>query len=693
MRSTQAQLPPIRNIALLGHCGSGKSTLIEALLNEAGAITEHDEHRIINNTAQERQAEHSLETWLFHTRDQHSQINLIDTPGTTELFGRAVAVMPATESVALVINARQGIEPVTRKAFELLQTSHKCGLIVINQCDASDAKVSDTLLAIQQRFGAHCLPINLPSADYTTMVDCYFEPDYAADVAISSVTAAHERLVEQVIEVDDELMECYLEQGQSITPTQLHDPFEQCLREGHLLPVCFVSAKTGAGIAQLLRVINELMPTPAEGNPPLFFKRDLVHKVLQDDGLTITEPDTPVSVLPDPDAHVIAHVFKVVTDPFVGRIGMFRIHQGTVRTGSQLFIGDGRRAFRVNHLLKLQGNQSVEVDAAGPGDICAVARVDNIHFDAVLHDSHDEDHFYLQPLTFPAPMSALAVEATSHGDEQKLSDVLQRMAVEDPSFVISGMVAGQRTARNEMVISGLGRVHLQTILDKMQMVYHLNVTTRLPGIPYRETILKPASGHHRHKKQSGGSGQFGEVYLRIEPLPRGAGFEFASEVVGGVIPSQYLPAVEKGVREVMSSGAIAGYPMQDIRVVVYDGKHHSVDSKEIAFVTAGKKAFLDAISRAEPVLLEPYMALQVTTPVWSVGDITGHLSAERGLVTGSESKADGEVCIDAEVPLATVLEYSTVLRSMTSGEGEFTMVFSRYEQVPATIQQTLTTRH
>ena len=690
MRSNPVQLSPIRNIALLGQSGSGKSTLIEALLCEAGAT--HDESRVINNTLQEQQAEHSLETWLFHAHGPNAHINLIDTPGTPELFGRAVAVMPAVESIALVINACHGVELVSRKAFELMQTSNKCGLIVINQCDDSDAKVADTLQALQQRFGAHCLPINLPSADYTTMIDCYFAPDYQAEVAMDSVSAAHERLIEQVIEVDDELMECYLEQGQSITPEQLHAPFEQCLREGHLLPVCFVSAKTGAGIAQLLRIINELMPTPAEGNPPSFFKRELVQKVVQADGSTTIEPDTAVTVRPDPDAHVIAHVFKVITDPFVGRIGVFRVHQGTITTGSQLFIGDGRRAFRVNHLLQLQGNQSVEVSAAGPGDICAVARLDNIHFDAVLHDSHDEDHFYLQPVTFPRPMSALAIEACRRGDEQKLSDTLQRMTVEDPSFAVKGMLGDQQASKNEMVICGLGRTHLQTVLDKMQSVYHLDVVSRLPGIPYRETILKPAEGHHRHKKQSGGSGQFGEVMLRIEPLARGAGFEFASEVVGGVIPSQYLPGVEKGVREVMSQGAIAGYPMQDIRVVVYDGKHHSVDSKEIAFVTAGKKAFLNAISHAEPILLEPYMAVQVTTPLWSVGDITGHLSAERGVITGSQAKAGGEVCIEAVVPLATMLEYSTVLRAMTSGEGEFDMEFSHYEPVPPAIQQALTTR-
>ena len=680
MKSGMAELhsDPIRNIALLGHSGSGKSALIEALLIQSGAIVDQEGQggrRVTDFTPLEQQSGHSLESSLFHLHHQSSHINLIDTPGTPELFGRAMSILPAVESVALVINARQGVEPVARKSFDLMQDRKKCGLIIVNHCDATDAKTENTLSALQDRFGQHCLPINLPSRDHSQVVDCYFQPDYNAEVAFSSVIEAHDRLVEQVIEVDDDLMDLYLEQGQSIEPPQLHDPFEQCLREGHLLPVCFVSARTGAGIDQLLRIINELMPTPEEGNAPLFMKKE---------GSKMGEPGEAVSVTADPEAHTIAHVFKVITDPFIGRMGVFRIHQGTVKTGSQLYIGDGRKAFRVNHLLKLQGEQSQEVSSAGPGDICAVAKVDNIHFDAVLHDSHDEDHFYLEPLVFPEPMSSLAIDTTRHGDEQKLSDTLHRMTLEDPSLIVE-----HRESRNETVISGLGSVHLQMVLEKMQVIYNIDVSTRLPGIPYRETILKASEGHYRHKKQSGGSGQFGEVFLRVEPLPRGGGFEFASEVVGGVIPSQYIPAVEKGVREVMSAGAIAGYPMQDIRVVVYDGKHHSVDSKEIAFATAGKKAFLDAISRADAILLEPFVALKVTAPVWSVGDITGHLCTDRGMITGSESRDGDEVCIEAEAPLASIMEYSDALKSMTSGEGEFSMTFRRYEQVPATVQKAL----
>lgn len=673
---------PIRNLALLGHAGSGKSTLVEALLQRAGnkplQVGQGRGTPITDFTRQEQEAGHSLETALFHLNHHQTRINLIDTPGNPDFFGRAMSILPAVETAGLVVNARQGVELVTRKAFELMQQRDKCGLIIINHCDASEAKAEQTLLELQRLFGGCCLPINLPSKDGSRVVDCYFSPEYNAEVAFSSVTQAHDTLVEQVIEMDEGLMELYLEQEQSIEPAQLHDPFEQCLRESHLLPVCFVSAKTGAGLDLLLDIIAELMPTPWEGNPPLFMKKNMKKTVGEE---AVGES---VEVVSDPDRHAIAHVFKVVTDPFVGRMGVFRIHQGTIHNGSQLFVGEDRKAFRVNHLLKLQGAEHIEVDSAGPGEICAVAKVDSIHFDAVLHDSHDEDHFYLKPLGFPPSMSSLAITPVRHGDEQKLSDILHKVLIEDPSIRLE-----HNEQYNETIISGLGDGHLQAVLARMKENHDLEVRTSEPGIPYRETIQKPAEGHHRHKKQSGGAGQFGEVFLRIEPLERGAGFEFSSEVVGGAIPGPFIPAVEKGVLEVMHSGAIAGSPMQDIRVVVYDGKHHSVDSREIAFVTAGRKAFLDAVSQASPVILEPYVSLEVRAPDWSVGDITGHLASDRGMVTGTEALDNGYVCVRAEIPLASMSGYSNLLKSITSGEGEFVMELSHYEAVPADIQKAL----
>jgi len=486
------------------------------------------------------------------------------------------------------------------------------------------------------------------------------------------VAGAHTEIVDQVVELDEALMEQYLEQGQSLSPEQLHEPFEAALREGHLIPVCFVSATTGAGIDQLLRIFAELMPNPAEGNPPQFLKDT------GDDGV-------PITVVPDPARHALAHVFRIAIDPFVGRLAVFRIHQGTITKDSQLFVGDGRKPFRIGHLFSLQGREHREIERGIPGDICAVAKVEAIHYDAVLHDSHDEDHIHLRPLAMPQPMYGLAVKAKSRGDEQKISDALHKLAAEDP-----GLQVEYHASLNETVLRGQGELHLRLVLEKLRTHYHVEVETYPPRIAYRETITAGAEGHHRHKKQTGGAGQFGEVFLRVEPLPRGGGFEFVDAVVGGAIPKQFIPAVEKGVLQAMEEGAIAGYPMQDIRVTVYDGKHHPVDSKEVAFVTAGRKAFLDAVLKARPVVLEPLVTAEIETPATAVGDITSDLSARRGRINDTHPKNNGTTGISALVPLAELENYATKLQSLTGGEGNFNMAFSHYDPVPANIQQELT---
>jgi elongation factor G len=365
-------------------------------------------------------------------------------------------------------------------------------------------------------------------------------------------------------------------------------------------------------------------------------------------------------------------------------MGVFRVHQGTVRRDSQLFVGDGRKAFKVAHLFKLRGKEHVEVQAAIPGDIAAVAKVDELHYDAVLHDSHAEDHLHLAPMAFPKPMFGLAVEAASKGQEQKLSTALHKLAEEDPAFAVS-----HDAELNETVLRGLSDLHLRVMLDRLKDRYGVEVKTRPPRIAYRETIGAKAEGHHRHKKQTGGAGQFGEVFLRIEPLARGTGFEFADEVKGGTIPGQFIPAVEKGVRQALASGAVAGYPIQDLRVVVYDGKFHSVDSKEVAFVAAGKKAFLDAVAKARPQVLEPIVDLEVSAPEQHMGDISGGLAAKRARISGTDSARGGEIVVRAQVPLSELEGYAAELKSVTAGRGRYSLDFSHYEPVPAQVQQKL----
>ena len=599
-------------------------------------------------------------------------INLLDTPGYPDFMGRAMSVLPSIETAAVVISAQAGIETITQKMMDAAAARNLCRLIIINKIDAEDVDFSALMDRIKEAYGRECLPINLPTGNGQGVADCFFNLS-GSETDFSSVESAHTEIIDQVVEVDEALMEVYLEQGDELKPEQLHNPFEKALREGHLIPVCFTSARTGAGIAELLDIFSHLMPNPAEGNPPPFLKG---------------EGDTaePIEIQPTPEHHALAHVFKLTVDPFVGRLGVFRIHQGVVNKDSQLFIGDSRKPFKVGHLLKIQGKDHQEIERGVPGDICAVAKVDDLYFDAVLHDSHEDDHIHLKSIECPMPMFGLAIQAKSRSDEQKITDTLQKLDAEDPCFHVE-----HNAVLNETVIRGLGDLHLRVILEKMQSQYHVEVDTRPPRIAYRETISMKAEGHHRHKKQTGGAGQFGEVFLRIEPLERGAGFEFVNAVVGGVIPSTFILAVEKGVRKVLDTGAIAGYSFHDIRVTVYDGKHHSVDSNEISFITAGKRALLEAIQKAKPLVLEPIVNIKITAPNTKMGDITGDLSSKRGRINGTSTLPNGMVVIDGKVPLSELTNYQSQLKSVTGGEGSYTMELSHYGPVPAKVQQQLMT--
>jgi len=466
-------------------------------------------------------------------------------------------------------------------------------------------------------------------------------------------------------------MELYLEQGEDLAPERLRDAFQTALRDGHLIPVCFSSIERDVGVAKLLRVITELFPSPIAGNRPRF-------------SIGQGEAAAPYQVEADPTAPVIAHVFKVAIDPFVGKLGFFRIHAGTVTKDSQLYVAGERKPSKVGHLFAPRGKDNIEVSSGLPGDIRAVSKMDGISFDCLLRGSDEEDGLCIVAVERPASMHGLAIEAKTHGDEQKISDSLNKLAAEDPCFIVE-----QNPALKETVIRGLSDLHLRIVLERLKDRYNVEVETRVPRIAYRETIRVATEGHNRHKKQTGGAGQFGEVYLRVEPLARGTGFEFVDKVVGGAIPQGLIPAVEKGVRQVIDGGAIAGYPMQDIRVTVHDGKYHPVDSKEVAFVAAGKKAFLDAIGRAKPIVLEPIADIAVTVPAENMGDITGDLASKRGRISGTTTLAGGMLVVSGQVPLSELGGYQSELKSVTGGAGSFTMELSHYDPVPAQIQKQL----
>ncbi len=665
----------IRNLALVGHAAAGKTLLAEALLHAAGAIPAKGSLErgttVCDYDAQEKRMQHSLDSAICHLETGGTHVTLLDTPGIPDFIGRSLSVLEAVETAAVVVSAVAGVEAMTQRMMDFARDRGLCRLLIVNKIDHPDARPGEVLEQLRERFGKECLPVNLPAQRGKSVVDVFFQ-NTGGETDFSSVEAAHTEIIDQVVEVDEDLMALYLEQGEELQPAQLHDPFEEALREGHLIPVCFVSAETGAGIMELLDVIARLMPNPAEGNPPPFLKGDGSKAVR-------------VEVRPDADRHVVAHVFKIAIDPFVGKLGIFRMHQGRVQAGAQLFVGDARKPVRIAHLYRQQGKDMIEVPEAIPGDICALAKLDEMHFDAVLHDSHDEDNHHLKSIKFPPAMLGLAIEPERRGEEQRLADTLHKLVAEDPCVRVE-----HHPAVNETVLYGMGELHLRVMLERMTERYNVHVKTRPPSIPYRETITGPAEGHHRHKKQTGGAGQFGEVYLRIEPLERGAGFDFVDEVVGGAIPHQFIPAIEKGVRQVLEGGAIAGYPLQDLRVTVYDGKHHSVDSKEVAFVAAGKKAFMEAVAKAGPTVLEPIVKVEITAPSGSIGDITGDLATKRGRINGSDTLPGDRIAVSAFVPLAELTDYQTRLKALTGGEGSYTLDLSHYDPVPPRTLQELT---
>jgi elongation factor G len=664
----------IRNVALAGAAGGGKTLLLEALLLNAGAIRSKGSLQrgttVSDFDPQEKRLQHSLDPALCGFDYDATHINLIDTPGYPDFLGRTLSVLEAVEAVAIVVSAVNGIDTLTQRLMDFARDRELCRLIVVNKIDSRDAESAAVLEELRATFGPECLPLNLPADGGQSVVDCFFQPD-GKSADFSSVAAAHTQIVDQVVELDEQLMAVYLEQGAALSPEQLHNPFEQALREGHLVPVCFVSAETGAGVPELLQIFARLMPNPTEGNPPPFLKGE-------------GEAAQRVQVTPDPGRHVVAHVFKTSIDPYVGKLGVLRVHQGTVRQGSQLYVGDARKPIKIAHLLRLTGKDTTEMPQAIPGDICAIAKVDELHLDAVLHDSHDEDQYHLKPVSFPPPMLGIAIEPERRGDEQRLADTLHKLMAEDPCVRIE-----HHAAVNETVIYGMGELHLRVLLERMAERYGVHVKTHTPSVPYRETITRPADGHCRHKKQTGGAGQFGEVFLRVEALRRGEGFEFVDEVVGGAIPGQFIPAVEKGVRQVLSEGAVAGFPLQDIRVTVYDGKHHPVDSKEVAFASAGRKAFLEAIRKAGPIVLEPVMRLEITAPATSIGDLTGDLATRRARISGNSTLPGQRATLQALVPLAEISEYQSRLKALTGGEGAYAMELSHYDPVPVRRQHQL----
>jgi len=660
----------IRNIVLLGHGGSGKTTLGEAMLHETkvtsrlGSVDDGTSHLDYSDIEKDRK--HSIDPAMAFFDHAAATINIIDAPGYPDFIGGAISASGGADIAVIVISAPAGLEVNTRRMFKLAQANKMPIALIVNKIDAENVDIERLVGQITETFGQTCKPMNLPANGNTSVIDCFANDTGQSD--LGNVADAHTELIENIVEADEELMEAYLG-GEELTAAQLAAAMSKAMVEGTVVPILFTSAKADIGVPEALDAIAKYFPSPVNctGRPVM----------AGEDG----EADE-VEVSTDLAKPLIAQAFKVTTDPFVGKLAWIRILQGTVTPETTYYLGDAKKAAKVGHLYKILGKESKDVKSAVAGDIIAMAKVEEITPGAILHANQGE--MYCSIPAAPTPMFSLAVTPKKRGDEQKISEALTKLSQEDPTF---GYARDNQT--HETVISGIGDLHLRILLTKMKERFDLEVETKPPKIPYKETITGKADGHHRHKKQTGGSGQFGEVYLRVEPMERGEGFEFVNDLFGESIPRQYLPAIEKGIRDVLVNGAVAGYPMQDIRVSVYDGKHHPVDSKEVAFRAAGKWAFIDAVKKAKPAILEPIVDLEISVPADFMGDIASDLSSRRGRIIGQDMLPGNQVVVKAQAPLSEVMQYNSQLRSVTGGQGSYTMELSHYEPVPGNVQQQL----
>jgi len=663
----------IRNVVLLGHGGSGKTSLAEAMLHKTGATSRlgsvDDKTSTCDFYEEEKEHHHSILSAIVHVEHAGKLINIIDTPGYPDFTGPAITSIPAAETAILVIGATAGIETNTRKMFQLAREANKPVVIVINKMAAENVEVGELIGTIQETFGSQCRCANLPGADKNSVIDCLVNA--GGDSPVADVAQAHTDLIESVIEADDALMERYLG-GEEIGADQVASVFVKALSAGTVMPIVFTEARNEVGITELLDVIAKYTPSPIEAAPA-----------------KLVAGETTTEVKADSNGPLAGLVFRVGFDPRSNmKYSTIRIFSGTLKSDTNMMYNDEKKGLRPGHILKSQGGEHAEVPAGVAGDLVTLAKIEELRVGDLIHDGRIHGRFVMPPV--PQPMFSLALEPASRGDEQKIGGALERLSEEDLCF---------KTTRDpqtkELVAQGLGELHLRIVLEKMEKRFKLAVHTKEPKIPYRETITGKAEGHYRHKKQTGGAGQFGEVYLRVEPAERNSDppMQFSWDIFGGSIPGQYEPAIIKGINDVMQTGVVAGYPLQDVKVSVYDGKYHPVDSKEVAFRAAGKGAFIDAVSKAKPALLEPIVNMEVTIPAENVGDITGDLSSKRGRVVGQEMLPGNFIVIKAQVPLSEVTQYTSQLKSVTGGRGSYAMTLSHYEPVPPNVQQQIVAAH
>jgi elongation factor G len=677
--TTTYHIADIRNIALAGHGASGKTSLADAMLFASGItgrLGSVDDGTSLSDSEDEEKRRHfTIDCHPLHCEWAGKQVHLLDTPGYPDFIGHALSALAAVENVVLTVAANSGVEINTRRIVQEASRMRLGGLIALTKMDAEGVDFVKILDEVRRSFGPRCVPFFVPigqGASFSGVIDVLNPPDDVPLDGPMHPNEAYRMVVEAIVETDESLMERYLE-GETIPPDILREAAHFAIAAGHLVPVVCVSAKKDLGVREMLGLLAEITLKPDE-----------VHR-FGHEGADVDE----VELSPMEEGDLVAQVFKTTNDLFVGKLSVLRIHSGKLTHDATLMNLRTGKTSKPGHLYRLQGKTQEEVKEAIAGDIVAIPKFDDLHIsDTVTIAANGQTHrLALNPIHFPTPMVPRAVEPRTREDEPKIAVGLAKLADEDPTFTYR-----RDSQTHELVISGMSELHLDVIQNRLKSRYKIDINTHVPHVPYLETIAGESEAHHRHKKQTGGRGQFADVQLRVRPLERGQGFAFVNSVKGGVIPNQFLPAIEKGIREQLEKGVVSGNPVVDVEVEVFFGSHHAVDSSEQAFKTAGAAAFRKAFIAARPSLLEPIVDLEITAPIDKFGDISADLSTRRGHITGMDSLPGGQQAIRATVPLAEVLRYATDLKSLTGGRGSYTMEFRSYEPVPPNVQTDLINR-
>ena len=652
----------IRNVALLSHSGAGKTSLAETMLFNAKVINRIGRVEDGNTTSdyepEENRRSASVQTSLLRFTDGDNKVNLLDTPGYDEFLGESIAALRVAESVMILVAAPTGVDVGTERAWDLARNQNRPVAIVLNKMDRENASFERNIQEIQSAFGNQCVPFQLPigeAQDFTGLVSVIDPPADLPDGVVGDFEAARERLIEAVAESDDALADKYLE-GEEISAAEVTAGAREAIRNGDLTPILVCSATQNIGVAELAPIIHDFLPSPAD--------------------LPATSGDDDIA---DADGPLAALVFKTTADPFVGKLSMFRVFRGTAVSNGEAYNSNKGESERLGQLYMPQGKNQENVAEVVAGDIGTIGKLNATLTGDTL--CANDARVTLPGIDFPRGYYSLAVVPATQADLDKMSTSLARIVEDDPSLRFT-----RNPETSESLLTGLGEVQIEVALDRISRKFGANLNVKLPVVPYRETITQITNSEYRHKKQTGGSGQYGHVLLRIEPMTRDEGFEFGNEVVGGRVPRELIPAVEKGVVNTLREGVLAGFPVVDLKAVIYDGSTHPVDGKPIAFEIAGSQALRQGMAKASPVLLEPIVKIYVTVPETYTGDIISDMNSKRGRILGMSPEGRYTV-IEAEVPQAEVQRYSQDLRSMTGGRGSYRFEFGHYEQVPQNIEQ------